>query len=311
MKMELGIKGLFRIDAVDSITGKKRELAPWQNNQLLNTGTNAMGLVDNWMNYCQVGNDATPPDANQSGLGSWVAGTNVKQNDINGAQGTEPWYGWRRITYRFGIGEAAGNLSEMGIGWAVDGSTLISRQLVRNQAGTPITIEVLPTEYLDVTYELRYYPPLLDVDAQHTIGGVVYETRTRASAVNTDQWSKNIGREMTAYAIFDSDWQAYDGAIGSLTEAPSGAAAACDNSNAYGQTYQGNSRQRTVGINCGSTGWNLGAGIRSLRIKTMAGSYQTQFGANGDLQAGPTIPKTTLDTMQMNWTFGWTVKALP
>ncbi len=312
MILNIGLHGrIIRCEAVHKVNGRRRLLSGEQPNLLLTAGMNAMGLVDNWMDFCQVGNGSSEPAIGQTGLDSHVAGTSTHQNDLDGAQGTEPWYGWRRVTYRFAEGVAAGNLSEVGIGWATSGATLISRQLIRNGAGDPITIEVLSTEYLDITYEMRFFPPLIDVPGTTTILGVLYNTITRASEVNSGAaWGQRIGRIMTEHSVTNADWQAYDGLIGTLEQAPSGAAAANDNSNAFATTYLGNSFVRTVGASAGSTGWVLGAGIRSMRIMTTGGNYQTQFGEDAGA-LGNTIPKTTDESLTMNWTFGWTAAVIP
>ena len=56
---------------------------------------------------------------------------------------------------------------------------------------------MLSTEFLDLTYELRYYPPLIDVLGTITLDGVVYDTTLRAASVtNADYWGSIIGSQI-------------------------------------------------------------------------------------------------------------------
>ena len=68
-----------------------------------------------------------------------------------------------------------------------------------------------------------------------------------------------------------------------------------------------------VATNCGITGWNLGLGIRSLRIKTTAGNYQIQFDADGTggSTVGDRIPKDTDFTMEFQFDLTWAEGTIP
>jgi hypothetical protein len=201
----------------------------------------------------------------------------------------------------------AANLSEAGVGWGTSGSTLISRALIIDPiTQLPTTVTPLADELLDVTYELRYYPPLVDVTSpQVTLNGVVYNTITRAASVTGGRWAADIGALIGQYSAFATDWSAYDGDIGPITTGPSGLSAASDNSSQSNLGYSSNSYE--IGVRCitGSTGWNLVNGIRSIRVRTTAGDYQTQFNA---ASGGASIPKTVDYNMNMVWTLGWTEK---
>ena len=69
-----------------------------------------------------------------------------------------PYYRWAKVTWRFGQGVAAGNISEVGLGWG--NSNLWNRALIKDANGNPTTITVLSDEYLDVVSEIRDYPTL-------------------------------------------------------------------------------------------------------------------------------------------------------
>ena len=306
-KTTIGMKGFLRLRTINKFSGKCRIDTGWFPNTILNAGRNIMATEANWMTHCQVGTDATAPSQSDTSLLGWVAGTSTIQTTTNGQQASPPYYGWKRRTYRFAAGTVAANLSEAGIGWGLSGSTLISRARILDPIlQTPTTITPLADELLDVTYELRYYPPLVDVTSpQVTLDSVVYDTITRAASVTGDRWSASIGSKIGEYSNHVSDWLAYDGNIGTILTAPSGVSANCDNASQYNSAYVNNSYQIQINSNTGSTGWNLGAGIRSIRFRTTAGDYQTQFNA---AVGGATIPKTAAYTMTMSWIIGWTEK---
>ena len=156
MQHETQCAGWFKIEATRP-DGTRRVLADWFPNLILNGGLDRMGANPDYLSWCQVGSGSTAPVAAQTALVNRIAGTSTQQNNVSGAQASAPYYGWYRRTYRFAQGVAAGNLSEVGVGWATSGS-LFSRALILDGGGSPTTITVLSDEVLDVTYELRRYP---------------------------------------------------------------------------------------------------------------------------------------------------------
>lgn len=308
IKLAVGMKGFMRLQCwrPDPILHRCRIDTGWFPNKILDAGRNQMAQRNDWMLRCQVGTNNTAPLATDTGLLGYVAGTSTIQADNFGAQGSAPYYGWRQRTFRFavGAGHGAQNLKEAGVGWATTGATLISRALIVDPlTQLPTVVTPLVDEILDVSYMLRYYPPLVDVAQSVVLNGLTYDTISRAAEVtNSGAWGNPIGTQIGEESLFSSDWSAFDGAIGTLTQSPSGIAASCDHANAFNEAYSNNSYQLSMQCNTGPTGWNLGAGIRSLRIKTKAGWYQSQFTRN---PGGQTIPKDINYTMDMAWTLAW------
>ncbi len=302
----LGLKGLFRIQIGNKYTGKVRLDTGWFPNVILNAGRNTMASNSTWMDFCQVGSDNTAPTQTDTSLQNYVAGTADIITSSDGQAASSPYYGWKRKTFRFAAGTVAANLTEVGVGWGLSGSTLISRALIIDPIlGTPTTITPLADEVLDVTYELRYYPPVADIiGPQVTLNGVVYDTKTRAANVKSSAWSSMIGTAMVVGTAVNV-WRAYDGVIGTVLAGPSGLVADADTANQVNQAYVSNSYQVKMNCPIGATGWNLGAGIRSVLFRTNAGEYQTEFTAN---IGGATIPKTTAFSMLLIWVLGWTEK---
>lgn len=313
VQMQTGMQGFMRFQTINKFSGKITSDTGFFPNTILNSGKNEMGQRTSWMDWCQVGTDGTlgatlAERQAETSLRGWFAGTSTIVETTNG-QSVSPYYGWKRRKYRFGVGTVAANLSEAGIGWGVGGAgnpdALISRaQILDPILETPTTVTPLPDELLDVTYELRYYPPLVDVlGPQVMLYDTTYDTISRAASAGGNAWSDSIGTQMGVGHI--DWWTAYDGTIGAISTGPNGVSAGINDgagSTVYNSAYSNNSYQIEMHANVVSLGWNLGAGIRSMRIRTSAGDYQTQFDAN---PGGATIPKSSIYTMNVAWTLSW------
>ena len=312
INIEVGVKGFLRCRCINKYSGKTTQDTGWFPNTILNAGKNVMATRSDWMNYCQVGVDGTFPPLladrqAETSLGSWHAGTANVTTTSYGQAGSPPYYGYKRKTWRFLAGTVATNLSEAGVGWAVGpGSSIMCRAPILDPVlQTPTTVTPLADELLDVMYELRYYPPLVDVTSpQVTLDGITYNTITRAANVTGEAWSASIGSAIGVGNILY--WIAYDGDIGAITSSPSGASSGGSSYRTLtNSAYSNNSYMLQVNCSAQSLGWNLGAGIRSILIRTTAGDYQTQFNAVG---TDNRIPKTSGYTMTMNWIISWTEK---
>jgi len=274
-------------------------------NKILNSGRNNMATQANWLDWCHVGTGSTPPTATDTQLQAFVCSTNTIVANSTSTQGSAPYFGYRRRTFRFAVGAGQGgqNLSEAGIGWNSTGSTLVSRALIIDPiTQLPTSVTPLADELLDVTYELRYYPPLGDSSNSVTMNGVIYTTTTRAASVTDAIWSTYIGQAIGIESAAGSYWAAYDGNIGTITQFPSGTVAYLTQNNGYNLGYSNNSYQRKMGTSVGASEWNLGLGIRSARLLSKAGAYQTQFSSN---PGGNRIPKTNVYTMVVEWVVSW------
>jgi hypothetical protein len=300
--MTVSMQGFFRIQ-IRRPDGRIRLDTDWFPNTVLDSGRN-YAAVNNFMIACQVGTDNTAPNVNQTALLGYHAGTtDITVTDFGNQAVTPPYYAWKRKTFRFPIGSVAANLTEVGVGWGTTGSTLFSRAFILDPiTQNPTTITPLADELMDVQYELRYYPPDTDVVLpQVTLNGVTYDTITRAAEVNSEFWYNGIGNKVIANDT--NNWTAFSGDIGTVLQNPSGTSDGNNNGSVGTAAYINNSYQIDVHANVLSTDWNIGGGIRSIRIRTTAGSFQTQFNSN---PGGATIPKTNAYTMFMEWRLNWT-----
>lgn len=280
-----------RLNAFGEVIGE-RMLADWFDNNITTIGLNHIG-TGGLHSYCRVGSGSTPPADANTALVSQIGFTNAVQASATGHSASAPWYGYTRTTYRFAAGDATGNVSEVGIGWADTGATLFSRALVRDAEGDPTTITVLADEVLDVTYELRNYAPTADTTFDLVIAGVTYHVTGRACNANSE-WSPQL---LLQYgSTFGPNFKAFTGAIGTVIEEPSGSG--LDTVTGENATYSNNSMQRTGSATWGLTVGNDAAGIRSVKMMTQIGSsFQFDFGAN--------IPKDETKTLTLGYRYSW------
>jgi len=307
-KMQVGMKGFMRLRCwrPDQHLNRCRIDTGFFPNLILTNGLENMNLQANWLTHCRVGTSSTAASAGQTQLVAQVASTSTIFSSSTSTEGSTPFFGRKLTNFRFPVGAGHGgqNLNEAGIGWGSSGSTLISRaRIIDPITQLEATVTPLADEILELTYDFRYYPPLGDVLNTVTLNGVTYNTTTRAVAVTGAQWSAFIGQRIGEYAANSNSWSAHDGELGAISAAtPLGVSVGLGNQDQYNEAYSGGSNQIVMVAQCTPSGWNLGSGIRCLKIDTTAGSYQTRFGSNpGDLR----IPKTNLFTMQMKWVLGW------
>lgn len=295
--------GRFKIEAFKTdrfgaeVPGTRREVSPWNKNLILDAGLNRMAASGDYLRYCQVGTGSSTPTAGQVALDSILAG-------VEGADGagtvapSAPYYVSRIRSFTFPTGAAAGNISEVGVGWAASGTALFSRSLIKDSGGNPTTVTILPDESLNVIYEFRYYGPPVDVTgsivATGNIGGT-YDYILRAasfSSFGVNSWL--LPQAQTANSGAGNN-TAYSGDIGPQTGIPSGTTS--NIGNAASEPYVSGSfyldRVQQVSAALG----NFGGGLRSMRLHIGIGVYQIQF--------DPPIPKTNVDVVSLTLRLSW------
>ena len=155
----LGVGAVFKLVVRKAETDEIVRETPEFLNLVLTTGLARMA-VNTWIDRCCVGTGNSNPVASQVALDSFLASTTATAADDADTGGiqvtTAPYYWYGRRTWRFAVGVATGNISEIGLGWG--NTTLWNRALIKDTAGNPTTISVLADEYLDVISEVRVYP---------------------------------------------------------------------------------------------------------------------------------------------------------
>ena len=283
----------------------RRPVAEFQN-LIVDTGMDRIGTNDDWLLQCRVGTGTNAPDESDTALQSQVAATTSTTSSTQSAESTPPYFITRSRTWRFSEGAAAGNLTEIGVGWTAGGGGLFSRALILDGNGDPTSVPVQADEFLDATYQFRMYPFDTDVTGQTTItGSGTHDYILRASLVTSTSdgtpsfgaWgvgntgstggSRNTGS--TANSV------AYSGDIGSITDSPSSQISQFGG--AVNLAYSNGDFYRDFNIPLGLTVGNHANGIRSIRTATGMGPYQIEF--------DPPIMKTSELLLTLNFRHSW------
>lgn len=300
LKTTVGFEGYFEVI--------KRKLLPdgsvsgpiriWSfKNLITDYGLNRLGSTGGPAAFFRLGSGSSTPLVTQTALDAQLGSQSTTTGAI-GAAAAAPYYGWARCSARFQAGNATGNISEIGLGATAAGADLWCRALILDTGGNPTTITKLADEIIDVNYEIRVYAPTGDVAGSILLGGVTYNTVSRASEVTT------AGRIVsanffTAGMNYGSQqppmW--YPGDIGNVTQQPSGAGMSAGS--IAMDAYSNNSMERSYQVSLLVTDGNVAGGIKSVRfwLGSIFGTMQTSF--------TPAIPKDNTKTMSMRFKIGW------
>jgi len=276
------------------------EPVPTFPNLITNGGLERMGDNSDWLSRTYVGSGSAAPNFNDSAMNNFVAVTTTLQSSVTGTQSTAPYFTWIRITRRYAAGEAAGNLSEVGVGWF---EALFSRALIVDADGNPTTITVGAEQFLDVTYEFRFYPKTTDDTGSFTLTGSVggtYDYVLRPSVVTTNSggagWSiSTSGTSMRDTGNSFEGRRVYSGAIGSITETPSGTIMNVNPLTALG--YEAGSLSRKGTMSLGLNSGNSETGLKSALFRFGIGTFQVEF--------TPAIMKTDERLLDLEFSHSW------
>ena len=156
---------------------------------------------------------------------------------------------------------------------------------------------VLADEILDVTYELRLYPPLTDVVQTVSItGSASHEVTTRASGVTGySSWHAFLGNSVNFDPNSGTVFVVYNGEPGAITGQPAGSSGS--SGNAYTIAYGNNNLYRDGAANFSLSQGNVAGGIRTVFWATTHGCFQTRF--------APVIDKTAVKTLNLVFRVAW------
>lgn len=292
----VGLRGYYKLEAVRP-DGRVRPLTGWFPNLITDVGLNRMGISAT-LQACQVGTDNTTPTVYDTQLAGWRAGTTSLTSSTYGTTTSEPYYGYRRKTYRFGAGAASGNLAEVGVGTSTTtAAVLFSRALILDELGDPTTVTVLSDEYLDVTYELRLYPDTTEYTGTFTVSGSGdHDFVSKPSIVTNLVWSKFVGEQNINFDPYNggTTLTVYNGALGTLAGSPSGSNYSVrPGTSAYGN----NNLYRDGTGSFGLTQGNLAGGITAVRFQTTVGAFQ--------YSVSPAIAKDGTNTLSITNRVYW------
>ena len=221
LKAAVELMGRYKLRVHDG-RGNNRLETDWFDNLITDNGLNLIGETKDFLANFSVGSGSTAPANTDAALVSEVVTTGSTQPGEGSYEGTVS----RSIDavqrkcsiireYEFGEGVAAGNLSEIGIGWY--NTNLFSRALILDGAQSPTTITVLSNEFLTVTYELIVNQPTTDFSALISVDATGTATAAHAGTQLTD----SAASFLTTAAVGDTIHNITDGSSAVITSVDS------------------------------------------------------------------------------------------
>lgn len=288
-KINTKVAGMFTFNTVDSKTGKITNSIT-TSNMIVDSGLESIGEDFSLISSCVVGGSNSPVNVTDKKLISQIAETNIILETTFGAVETPPYNKWIKKVFRFDRGLAEGALREVGV--RDSKGNLFSRALIKNNDGTPITLNILPDEFLDVVYELKVYISEADTTKNITVNGVQHSVTIRPANIATG--SEYVGTGVASN--FNSDVHSfYSGSIGTIKTSPGGIRYS------HGRRLTGDyvkkSRSRVFNFSAGLGNANFENGLRSLLLETSQGDFQVEF--------SPALPKDSSTIISIDLTIQW------
>jgi len=281
-------------------------------NLITNTGLNRIGEVttgnvisrsafDTLCGRFVVGSGSAEPQFTDTALQNPVAFASSTVDFVSQSSNYER--GWYEITvrYQFGQGQAAGNLSEIGIQHTSTSGPLWSRALILDGQGNPTTITVLPSDFLTCYYTLRIMIPkedaVFNIDVDYGEDGIV-PTVVTGRPLNANSSSTTNGWGLsTAITSGGQLLQFYTGGLADPTAVnPLGSAAASSTSTFSTVPYVTNSFERYVTRTNGLNEHNSQE-LRTAQLAALMGCWQIEF--------DPPLQKNNTQTMQVTFGYSW------
>lgn len=309
----VGLKGIMRMvvskDAeMKEVTHDTGEFP----NLITNVGMNRVGTVDtnstssaaSFNSLCGrfvVGSGQTPPAFTDTALQAPVAFASSVASMVS--ESSNYTRGWYEITMRhqFGQGQAAGNLSEIGIQHTSDSGPLWSRALILDGNGNPTTITVLADDFLTCYYTLRIMIPQEDAVFNINVDydGEIVPTVVTARPVDADSSFPNTGwgLQTSGTASNASRLQFYTGGLAAPTASnPLGSTIGNRTDGFSIVPYVADSYQKYVTRTAGLNDHN-GATLRTARLNALMGCWQIEF--------DPPLQKDNTQEMQFTFGYSW------
>lgn len=311
---EVGIGAVLKLVVRKAETDEIVRETPEFHNLVLNTGLARMG-VGTWIDRCCVGSGNSTPVATQTSLDSFIGSTTAIATGTTSTGGiqvtTAPYYWFGRITWRFAVGIATGNISEVGLGWG--NTSLWNRALVKDAEGNPTTITVLADEYLDVISEVRVYPKTStgSFNVVDKVGAVISAHTYKAVPkmfANNAVFSGGLVNYFSGYEAGSSIFGIGDTA---LVETPTtGITALYSTRTLTSNVYSGNTLTSKMTIS--SSDANFPSGLHRT-FATSLGGLMCGAGSNLGVhntcgykwEVTPPIPKNAETILTYSFTLGW------
>lgn len=308
------LSGQFRMVVSEDAAGERvKHDTGFFDNLITDVGMNRVGEITtdsnssiaSFRSLCGrfvVGSGSATPSFTDTTLAAPVAFASINPNLES--ESSSYSRGWYEITVRhqFNQGQAAGNLSEIGIQHTDESGPLWSRALILDGVGNPTTITVLPDDFLTCYYTLRIMLPqedaVFNIDVDYDDDGVV-PTVVTARPLNADSSSANVGWGLQTASTSGSGaaLQFYSGGLAVPTATtPLGSTVSSSTSEFSVVPYVTDSHQRFVTRTNGLSEHNSET-LRTARLAALMGYWQVEF--------DPPLQKNNTQTMQLTFGYSW------
>ncbi|WP_180072229.1 hypothetical protein [Acinetobacter sp. YH12200] len=275
----------------------------WFLNKVLASGLAQMS-VGTWINRCCVGSGNSTPTSSQTSLDTLVASTTSFLTDVGVSHTTSPIYFGARRTWRFGEGVAAGNISEVGMGWS--DAAMWNRALIRDILGNPTTITVLSDEFLDVVAEIRVYPPEIQSGSFNVTdkSGAVLEAHSYECIPLIPSPGTFSAQKITAESLSNGAVATlHSSGIQTITTGPSQPSHGVQ----APQTTQNNPTPNSLGLTFSLRLSDAVMSIKSIRVgfSLLSSAYSAGGAIGYQLEISPPFNKTNLMTVNIKLNLTW------
>ena len=300
---KVGVGNWLRLEVFDCIDGSSRWLTPWFHNHIPDAGLDLLALSTNRYTCCQVGQGTDAPTDEDTALQNYSAGTNTRtQEGTSGEVVTPPF--WRESYYRYSFAQGAlnGNYSEVGVGTAVSGGSLFSRELIRDALGEPTTVSVASHQQLRVHYRVRHYAPVADVVGTRFIDPTMHDYIRRAANAGSANWApgNSSGSSATIGSTSSGSWSAWSSNIAAATSAPTSGLISNFAPSVSVDAYTPGTFVRNLTAELSTAQGN--GNIRTIAV--LAATAVADL-ARVQMQFDPFIPKTDQYTLEFEFTWQW------
>lgn len=262
--------------------------------------------------YAYVGTGTTPSRTTDIAMGNWRATASSVAGRTLTRQTTTPYWNQASAVFRFNPGKATGNLTEVGTGWsnvtsAGASNYLWSRELIKDDAGNPITLTILDDEYLEVTYSLRWYPVITDVTGSFELSSVPYTYTARPFDINSwclsyvTTWGEVGGPSLTKLVGGSPSFSSLPSLTG-LTGFTGSTSIVTGRTTA--NAYVPGSLRRTTTVSITPSEANFTGGITGIEVSNRTSNSFFAF-YRWQVILNPPIPKTADNGLTLNLQISW------
>lgn len=296
----LQVSGHFKLQRIKADTGQLVQEIEFDN-LITDIGLDRLG-TGVACQYCYVSSSTAAPSVLDTSMAGLVANTSTVQLTSTNNNANSPYWRQQSKTFRFAAGAAAGNLTKVGIGWSTASTNALwSSALIVDVNGNPVSITVLADEFLDVTYTLRYYPPLTDSTYTVTISGTAHTVTSRVRNVT----SLVCDMQYSMSGAGSGSVRAYNGpatlgpVTGDILNSTTSASALSASSDG---AYVSGSLKRSFTVKAGLNDANLANGITAIAFES---NYSAIMTIGTQCVISPSIMKTADKTLSISIETSW------